>query len=436
MVVVVVHQLTVLSKNPHYSRLCHQAVLEFSYKSSFFNDYDWRLVLRYAPMSQLNSIERKTALFVALMIGLRVYGLFLIMPVFSIYAQELKYANHVLIGLAVGVYGLTQAIFQVPMGLLSDFWGRKRVIIGGLLIFCLGSIIAALADNIYWIIIGRLVQGMGAIASTGMALLADVSRPEQRAKMMAIVGACIGLAFMLSFASGPILSQWFAVQDLFWLTAIFAILGILLATSVKEPAKKVKKSFNRTEMLFAMRQKELLLLDAFVFILHASITAIFVVLPLLLSQDLGFDKQQHWKFYLPILCCSLFIMVPMIILQEKKRKHLSFMLAAIFSLSLVVFLLGLSTQSIYILAVLMILYFGFFNFLEAAMPSFLSRQADEKYRGAAMGVFSSAEFFGAFFGGLSAGIIMQWQIEYVFFVISGMLFLTALSGFLLLRKSD
>lgn len=386
-------------------------------------------------MSKLNTIERKTAVFVALMIGLRIYGLFLIMPVFSIYAQDLEHASHLLIGLAVGVYGLTQAIFQIPMGLLSDFWGRKKVMISGLLIFFLGSVVAALADDIYWVIVGRLIQGMGAIASTGMALLADVSRPEQRSKMMAIVGACIGLAFMLSFATGPILSRWFELQGLFWLTAVFALLATLIATTIKEPAKKVKKSFSRSEMFFAIRQKELLLLDIFVFTLHAGITAIFVVLPLLLSQELGFEKQHHWKFYLPILCCSLLIMIPMIIFQEKKRKHLSFMLVSIFSLSFVVLLLGLSGgQSIYILAVLMVLYFGFFNFLEASMPSFLSRRADEKYRGAAMGVFSSAEFLGAFCGGLSAGIIMQWQAEYVFFTIAATLFLTALSGLLLLRK--
>ncbi len=390
-----------------------------------------------AIMSRINSQEKKAALSIAAMVALRIYGLFLIMPVFSVYAEKLPSATPILIGLAVGVYGLTQAILQVPMGLLSDFWGRKKVLAVGLTMFLLGSILAALAKDIHWIIIGRCVQGMGAIASTGMAYIADVSRPEQRGKMMGIVGGSIGLAFMLSFISGPLLAQWLSISGLFWLTAGLACLALfLLFLTIEEPRQKVNKSFSVNDMLMVIKQKELLLLDMFIFLLHASMTAIFVVLPLILVHQLQLPTQQHWQFYLPILLCSLAIMIPMIIQQEKGQRHVSYMLVAMLFLSLTILSLIWAVANILILAVLMTLYFGLFNFLEAAMPAMLSKRADEAYRGAAMGVFSSLEFLGAFVGGLMAGVLMQWQKTDVFLFLFIMLFGCTLLAFRVFRKSN
>lgn len=389
-----------------------------------------------AVMSAINRQEKKAALSIAAMVSLRIYGLFLIMPVFSVYAEQLPLATPLLIGLAVGVYGLTQALLQVPMGLISDFWGRKKVMALGLVLFCTGSVVAALANDITWVIIGRCIQGMGAIASTGMAYIADVSRPEQRAKMMGIVGASIGLAFMLSFISGPILAQWMGVKGLFWLTAVLALLAmVLLHWAIVEPEQKVKKGFSWSDMLMAVKRKDLLLLDVFVFLLHASMTAIFVVLPLVFVHRLSFDTSDHWQFYLPVLLLSLLIMVPMIIWQEKKKQHVLFMLLAMGSMSFSVLLLGLSLDAILGLAVVMTIYFGLFNFLEAAMPAFLSKRADEAYRGAAMGVYSSAQFLGAFVGGLMAGLLMQWQLAYVFYAVFGLLLLFTLLGVLVFKKA-
>lgn len=389
-----------------------------------------------AVMSAINRQEKKAALSIAAMVSLRIYGLFLIMPVFSVYAEQLPLATPLLIGLAVGVYGLTQALLQVPMGLISDFWGRKKVMALGLVLFCTGSVVAALANDITWVIIGRCIQGMGAIASTGMAYIADVSRPEQRAKMMGIVGASIGLAFMLSFISGPILAQWMGVKGLFWLTAVLALLAmVLLHWAIVEPEQKVKKGFSWSDMLMAVKRKDLLLLDVFVFLLHASMTAIFVVLPLVFVHRLSFDTSHHWQFYLPVLLLSLLIMVPMIIWQEKKKQHVLFMLLAMGSMSFSVLLLGLSLDAILGLAVVMTIYFGLFNFLEAAMPAFLSKRADEAYRGAAMGVYSSAQFLGAFVGGLMAGLLMQWQLAYVFYAVFGLLLFFTLLGVLVFKKA-
>ncbi|WP_179952171.1 MFS transporter [Marinicella rhabdoformis] len=374
-------------------------------------------------MSAINSEEKKAALSIAALVSLRVYGLFLIMPVFSIYAEKLPFSTPVLIGLAVGMYGLTQALLQVPMGLLSDFWGRKKVMAIGLLMFFVGSVVAALANDIYWVILGRCVQGMGAIASTGMAYIADVSRPEQRAKMMGIVGASIGFAFMLSFMTGPLLAQWIGIKGLFWLTAVLALIALaLLFVAVKEPRKKVKKGFSTAELIAAIKQKDLLLLDVFVFLLHASMSAIFVVLPLLMLHQLNFESHAHWKLYVPVLILSLFIMIPLIILQEKKKQHVKFLLLAMLGLSLSVLLLGWGVKSLWMLALMMTVYFGLFNFLEAAMPSLLSKRADDQYRGAAMGVYSSSQFFGAFIGGVLAGYVMQWKAEYVFYAIFVLLF--------------
>lgn len=387
-------------------------------------------------MSAINRQEKKAALSIAAMVSLRIYGLFLIMPVFSIYAEQLPLATPLLIGLAVGVYGLTQALLQVPMGLISDFWGRKKVMALGLMLFCVGSVVAALANDITWVIIGRCIQGMGAIASTGMAYIADVSRPEQRAKMMGIVGASIGLAFMLSFMSGPILAQWVGVKGLFWLTAVLALLAMLLLHwTIVEPEQKVKKGFSWSDLLLAVKQKDLVLMDVFVFLLHASMTAIFVVLPLVFVHRLSFDTNHHWQFYLPVLLLSLLIMVPMIIWQEKKKQHVLFMLLAMGSMSFSVLLLGLSLDAVLGLAVVMTIYFGLFNFLEAAMPAFLSKRADEAYRGAAMGVYSSAQFLGAFVGGLMAGMLMQWQQVYVFYAVFGLLLFFTLLGVLVFKKA-
>ncbi len=383
-------------------------------------------------MSKMNSLERKSALAIAFMIALRMYGLFLILPVFSLYAAKIEAADPFLIGLAIGVYGLTQALLQIPMGFLSDLWGRKKVMALGLCLFISGSVLAAVATDIYWIIIGRLVQGMGAIASAGMALIADVSRPEQRGKMMAVVGSSIGLSFMLAFITGPVLAVHIGLNGLFWFTAILAFLALLvLIFVVSEPEKLKHRDFHFKELLHCIRQKELLMLDSGVFALHASMTALFLVLPMVLVEQFGLSLANHWYVYLPVLLLSLGIMIPLIIMQEKNKKHLQFMSAGFFMLAVSLFLINWQPSSLWLLAAYLVMYFGLFNYLEAAMPSALSKIATEKYRGTAMGAFSTSQFIGAFVGGAVGGYILSFSKNGVLLVMAGLLILVAIFGVIL-----
>ena len=386
-------------------------------------------------MSGLNSKEKKAAVSVAILISLRMYGLFLIMPVFSVYAKEMPGTSPLLIGLALGIYGLTQALLQIPLGLASDFFGRKKVLTIGLLLFITGSIIAALADNIQLIILGRAIQGMGAIASTGMALIADVSRAEQRTKMMAMVGMSIGMAFILAFITGPILSAWFGLKGLFWITAILAGLALIqLHLFIEEPANKIKKSFSFKEMSHSLKDLRLVSLDTGVFVIHAVMTAVFVVLPLILVEKLGFPTAQHWKIYLPVLLVSILIFVPMIILHEKKKKYFTVISLALFGLAISQLMFAVLAPAIFTIAIILVFYFAFFNFLEASMPSLLSRIAGEKYRGAAMGAYSTSQFLGAFVGSWIAGGLMSGGYNSVFIATTGLILLSSVFIALMSKK--
>ena len=386
-------------------------------------------------MSGLNSKEKKAAVSVAILISLRMYGLFLIMPVFSVYAKEMPGTSPLLIGLALGIYGLTQALLQIPLGLASDFFGRKKVLTIGLLLFITGSIIAALADNIQLIILGRAIQGMGAIASTGMALIADVSRAEQRTKMMAMVGMSIGMAFILAFITGPILSAWFGLKGLFWITAILAGLALIqLHLFIEEPANKIKKSFSFKEMSHSLKDLRLVSLDTGVFVIHAVMTAVFVVLPLILVEKLGFPTAQHWKIYLPVLLVSILIFVPMIILHEKKKKYFNVISLALLGLAISQLMLAVLAPAIFTIAIILVFYFAFFNFLEASMPSLLSRIAGEKYRGAAMGAYSTSQFLGAFVGSWIAGGLMSAGYNSVFIATALLILLSSVFIALMSKK--
>ena len=367
-------------------------------------------------MSGFNSTEKKAAFSIAILIALRMYGLFLIMPVFSVYAKTLADSTPFLIGLALGIYGLTQATLQIPLGLASDFYGRKKILTIGLLVFIAGSIIAALSSSIYGIILGRAIQGMGAIASTGMALVADVSRPEQRTKMMAFIGTSIGFAFIMAFITGPILFGWFGMSGLFWITAALAALALIqLHVFVDEPVKKIKKAFSYIEFMHTFKDMQLMALNISIFVLHAVMTAVFVVLPLLLVEQLEFSAPQHWKMYLPVLMISVIIFVPMIIMHEKIKKYFLFISLALVGLALSQIMMAFFHSSLLVISAMLVLYFAFFNFLEAAMPAMLSRIAGEKYRGAAMGAYSTAQFLGAFVGSSLAGLLMQDNYAQVFY---------------------
>ncbi len=379
--------------------------------------------------------EKRAAVSVATLIALRMYGLFLIMPVFSVYAKTLPHSTPVLIGLALGVYGLTQALLQVPMGLLSDLFGRKPVLTAGLLLFIAGSIVAATATSIHIIVIGRAIQGMGAIASVGMALVADISREVVRGRVMAVIGMSIGAAFMLAFVTGPVLYAVIGMSGLFWLTALLAMLALLqLHVFVKEPPRRKRVGFSWRALSITLRNPVLLSLDLSVFVLHAVMTAVFVALPLALNDELHFLPEQHGRLYLPVLVLSVGIMLPLIIGMERSGRHIQYIWGGLLGLAVSQWLLPVGFSSLVSVAAVLVLFFGMFNFLEAGMPAWLSRLAGEKYRGAAMGMYSSSQFFGAFAGSILAGYLMHYGYTAVFWGTGGLVFLTALLVWLVGRS--
>ncbi|MDH3388741.1 MAG: MFS transporter [Gammaproteobacteria bacterium] len=353
--------------------------------------------------------EKRAAISLALVYALRMLGLFMILPVFSLHANDYSGTTPVLIGLAIGIYGLTQGLFQLPFGFLSDRFGRKIVIIGGLLIFCLGSIVAAEAETIAQVIAGRALQGLGAIAAAVMALAADLTREEVRLRIMAAIGMSIGAAFMLSMVIGPVIAAEFGLRMLFWMTAGLAVLGILVIVFITP--QPPSQGFHRDAQV-SLRDVgrvagdlELLKLGFGVFVLHLVLAATFVVFPLVLQQSLQVDEALHWRTYLPVFVLSVFLLVPMIIVAEKMKKSRLVFTGAVVMLALAE--LGLAWSETYVgVFIMLVLFFGAFNFLEAIMPTTVARIAPADMKGTAMGLFSSAQFIGAFSGGLLGGILL------------------------------
>ena len=343
--------------------------------------------------------ERRSVGVIALIAMIRLFGLFALLPVLSLYAADLRDATPMLIGLAVGAYGLTQAGLQVPLGALSDRVGRLPVILGGLAIFAAGSLIAATSDSIYGVIAGRFLQGGGAISATLTALITDATREEVRTRSMAVFGVGIGVSFMLAMIVGPLVAAQFGVQSLFWVGAALAVLAALMLRLLPDiPQPVARESWS---LLPALRA-DLLRIDFYVFLLHAIMTATFVALPFLLSRRLDLALTEHWKMYVGALLVSLVIAVPMIMNDHHQGRA---RLIGLSVLMIVAAQLGLTFFSFSVATVFiaLVLYFAGFNFLEAGLPARLSVLADNEVRGASLGVFSSAQFLGAFIGGLVGG---------------------------------
>ena len=358
----------------------------------------------------LNALEKRAAFSLASVFAFRMLGLFMLMPVLAIYGQSFEHVSPMWIGLAIGAYGLTQALLQIPMGWLSDKVGRKPVIIGGLVVFAIGSVIAAVADSIYWVTAGRALQGMGAIASALLALAADLSRDEQRPKVMAVIGMCIGLSFAVAMLLGPMVAASFGISGVFWLTAGLAILGIVIVSFVVpnalNRAPKGDTVASVAEIKRLAKHPQLLRLDIGVMLLHLTLTTLFVVLPGQLITG-GLAAESHWQLYIPVLFAAFILMAPLMIIAIKKQKEKQVFLLSIFVLILSALGLILLPTSIMSIALCMSLYFIAFNFLEATMPALVSRIAPANQKGSAMGVFSSGQFFGAFLGGILGGYLAQ-----------------------------
>jgi len=356
-----------------------------------------------SPMTRL---ERRATLSLASIYALRMLGLFMILPVLSLFSEQLEGATPLLIGLAISIYGLTQALLQIPFGLLSDRFGRKKIIVIGLILFSSGSIIAAMSSTIYGVLIGRALQGSGAIAAAIMALVADLTQEVHRTKAMATIGASIGLSFGIAITLGPVLAGYIGIQGIFWLTAILAGLAIIVVLfivpqpqhcEIHRDAELIPAQFSHV-----LKDKNLLRLDYGIFILHLILTASFVVLPLLI-RDAGLPAADHWQVYLPVLITSMAIIVPFVILAEKKRKMKGVFIGAISSLVLANIGLAFFHDDLIALSVLLGLFFCGFNLLEATLPSLISKTAPADLKGTAMGAYSSSQFMGAFVGGITGG---------------------------------
>ncbi len=352
--------------------------------------------------------ERRTVVSLAVLYAMRMLGLFMMLPVFSVLGQSLTGATGYLIGLAIGAYGLSQAVLQVPFGLLSDRYGRKKLIVVGLLIFAAGSIVAAVSESIYGVIAGRLLQGAGAIASVLMALLSDLTKEENRTKAMAVIGMSIGIAFSAALVLGPIVAGWFGLSGIFWLTACMAGMGIIIITFlVPTPVMGVRHRDAQPAMdmvSLALNNSELRRLDFGIFALHLCLTAVFVVLPLGLIENFQLGQTEHWPVYLSVTACSFFAMIPFIIVGEKKRKMKPVLLAAIALLSLSLLWLVFIDDSLTEMWFGLFAFFMAFNLLEASLPSLVSKISPAGVKGTAMGVYSMSQFLGAFFGGVCGGL--------------------------------
>ena len=359
----------------------------------------------------MTSIEKRVAMSLSAIFASRMLGLFMVLPVFAEYAKELDGFSPTLAGLAIGIYGLTQAFFQIPLGMLSDKIGRKPVIIGGLVIFAFGSVVAALADSLTGVILGRALQGAGAIASAVMALAADLTREEHRIKGMASIGMSIGLSFALALIFGPMLHGWFGVEGIFWITALLATGGIAVA-KFAVPTPVITRFHRDAEVEVgwlrqAITDPQLLRLDAGVFILHFVLVSQFVVMPGILIERLGLELELHWHLYLPVLFFSVLTMVPFIILAEKKRKIKQVLIGAIIIIAVSQLGLPLFSSSMVGVMIMLWLFFAAFNLLEASMPSLVAKMSPAAHKGTAMGAYSTAQFFGVFLGGLTGGALSE-----------------------------
>lgn len=353
--------------------------------------------------------ERRSAFALAGIFSLRMLGLFMILPVFALYADRLQGATPALMGLAIGIYGMTQALLQIPFGLLSDRLGRKPVIAFGLLLFALGSVVAALSDHIYGVLLGRALQGSGAIAAAVMALAADLTREEQRTKAMAIIGISIGMSFSLALVAGPIVDHWLGLSGIFWLIAVLAVGGIVLLYLVV-PSPEISRTHRDAQPIPAqfvavLRDTQLLRLNYGIFTLHMVLTASFTVLPLVLRDELGMASGVHWHIYLPVLIASVIAMVPFIVIAERRRRMKQVFVGAILLTAMAVSGLAFWHVTLLHVVVLLFLFYVGFNLLEASLPSLISKMAPPDSKGTAMGFYSSSQFFGAFIGGAVGGVV-------------------------------
>jgi MFS family permease len=355
--------------------------------------------------------EFRAAVSLSAVFSVRLLGLFMIYPVFAAYARNLSGASPYLIGEALGIYGLTQGLLQIPFGLLSDRLGRKVMIVLGLLLFAAGSAIAALSGSIGGVIIGRALQGSGAVGAVILALVADLTTEENRTKAMALVGLTIGASFMIAVVAGPIAASLIGVPGIFWLMVALALVGIVITEFVVPNPRRVSvhRDAEAVPALFwaVLRDRELLRLDFGIFALHAMLTASFLVVPGLLSATLNVPVREQWFVYLPVLLVSVVVMLPAIIVAEKYRRMKGVFVGAVAALAASQLMLYFGAGNLFVLLAALVVFFSAFNVMEASLPSLITKAAPAEAKGTATGIYSSLQFLGIFIGGIVGGFANQ-----------------------------
>ena len=381
-----------------------------------------------AAGTRMTPSERRSSLGLALIFALRMLGLFLVVPVFELEASHYAGANPASIGMAMGVYGLTQAVLQLPLGMASDRWGRKRLIALGLLVFAVGSVIAAMATTIDGLLWGRAIQGAGAVSAAVTALLADQTRDVVRTKAMAMIGASIGLVFSLALIVSPLLAGWMGLSGMFWLVAVLALLAVVAIFVMVPPEPALHRDAVGGSLAEVLAHPALLRLNVGVFVLHAVQLAMWMVLPRMLVEA-GLVKEHHWYVYLPAVLGSFLVMGGVLFRMERKGKLKQVFLTSIVLVGLTQLALwwmsgsSAGAPSLWTLGLLLLVFFSGFNMLEASQPSLVSRQAPPQARGMALGVYNTLQSLGLFAGGAVGGILIKHSGPQMLFMASGVLML-------------
>lgn len=374
----------------------------------------------------MTPVERRASVALALVFALRMLGLFIVLPVFALEAARLPGGDDpARVGFAMGLYGLTQAFLQIPFGIASDRFGRKPTIVVGLLLFAVGSAVAAWAPNLTWLAVGRAMQGAGAISAAVTAFLADVTRDSVRTKAMALVGISIALMFALSLLMSPLLASWVGLSGIFVITGVLALLGIAVVLWVAPPEPLQHQAQARGGLRQVLANPELLRVDLGVFVLHAVQIAMWMSVPALLKEA-GVPSAAQWKVYLPAVLGSLLILGGLLFRLERQGHFKAVYLGTIALIVLVQlgFLLSLSAPSLWVLSILLCLYFVGFNAQEASQPSLASRIAQPHQRGAALGVYNTLMSLGIFAGGSLGGLVARhWGSAGIFGFSAGMMLL-------------
>ena len=360
--------------------------------------------------NRMTTDERRATWGLGAVFSLRMLGMFMVLPVLTTYGMALQGATQSLIGIAIGIYGLAQALFQIPFGLLSDRVGRRPLIVAGLLIFALGSVVAATTDSIWGIILGRALQGSGAIAAAVMALLSDLTREQNRTKAMAFIGVSFGITFAIAMVLGPVITNAFGLSALFWGIALLALAGIAITlTVIPQPSHHVlnrESAIVKGSFSLVLGNSRLLKLNAGIMSLHILLMASFVALPQAM-ESAGFLRQQQWVVYLTTMLVSFVAVIPFVIYAEKKRQMKRVFVACVVMIFLAEIVLWLAGQHLWVIFVGIQLFFIAFNVMEAILPSLVSKEAPAGYKGTAMGIYSTSQFIGVAIGGSLGGWLLQ-----------------------------